>query len=350
LGTYLIDLDRSRTLDLVGLVLLVAGFWFKQHGALFALGGLGYLTARHGPRQAIRYWAVALLLGLVPYLAGVTIFGPRFHYYTWHVPRRWTQVDFEVLRRLVGYVLTRYFVLASATIVQFGSAAMSFVRRRLPSIWQAQLLVAGLSALLGALDPGSSNNVFIPLSVWVIVLGTLGLASLGRDTTRNARSMACYVAVALAFASVAYRPAEVLVSEQDHESYADLVTLLQNLGADVYAPWQGPLDDALPLSSAAHWVALEDMVRSPKTETTNRPSTRSLVANVVCPPEGKAYILGNYPLSTLPVLDFLTDCYALETDFADRFMPLRVLPKRWDHGWPRYLYRYMGGDTAGQCW
>ena len=39
------------------------------------------------------------------------------------------------------------------------------------------------------------------------------------------------------------------------------------------------------------------------------------------------------------MLAFLTDDYVLACDLGDRFAPLRVLPKRYDHGWPRYRYR-----------
>jgi len=35
----------------------------------------------------------------------------------------------------------------------------------------------------------------------------------------------------------------------------------------------------------------------------------------------------------------LTPCF-------DDNLPLRVLPKRWDHGWPRYLYRYTPEQIA----
>ena len=44
-------------------------------------------------------------------------------------------------------------------------------------------------------------------------------------------------------------------------------------------------------------------------------------------------------------IDFLVaDGEAL--DFEERFEPLRVLPARWDHGWPRYLYRYAPDEAV----
>jgi hypothetical protein len=91
----------------------------------------------------------------------------------------------------------------------------------------------------------------------------------------------------------------------------------------------------------AHWVALEDMIRGSGIDTRDHPNTRQLLEPAIHP-EGPAYILANYPLDTYPWIAFLKDYYVVETDFGDRFKPLRVLPKRWDHGWPRYLYRYTG--------
>ncbi len=46
-------------------------------------------------------------------------------------------------------------------------------------------------------------------------------------------------------------------------------------------------------------------------------------------------------------LRFLLDYYVLDTDLGDRFEPLRCLPKPYDHGWPRYLYRFAPADAAG---
>jgi hypothetical protein len=37
----------------------------------------------------------------------------------------------------------------------------------------------------------------------------------------------------------------------------------------------------------------------------------------------------------------------LDADSSDHvFIALRGLPKRWDHGWPRYLYRYAPDEAT----
>ena len=57
-------------------------------------------------------------------------------------------------------------------------------------------------------------------------------------------------------------------------------------------------------------------------------------------PAGPAFVLANQPLDTLRgARASWSDDYVLACDLGDRFAALRVLPKRYDHGWPRYLYR-----------
>ena len=117
------------------------------------------------------------------------------------------------------------------------------------------------------------------------------------------------------------------------------------LDGPVYAPWLGQLQKGYSFYPAAHWVALEDMIRGPGRATENHPGTRALLEPSI-DPGGPAYILANRPLETYPFLAFLEDYYVLESDYGDRFKALRVLPKRWDHGWPRYLYRHRGAGVG----
>jgi hypothetical protein len=47
----------------------------------------------------------------------------------------------------------------------------------------------------------------------------------------------------------------------------------------------------------------------------------------------------NVPLTEFSFFKYLDRRFVLEQDLGDRFRPLRVLPKRSFHGWPRYVYR-----------
>jgi hypothetical protein len=325
--------------------LLTASFWFKQHGALFVIGGVLFLTWRDGLRRSVPYWLTAAILGPALYrLAGPALFGSHFLYFTWEVPRHWSEPNLAMVRRYLGFVVKSYPFLALSGGLTVCMAALRG-RARL-SIWHVQFVFAMLAGLLGALDPGSSNNVFIPMGTWFILLGTLGLHEwFGRYAL--ARTYALHlIALAATFALLAYRPSDVITSPRAAAAYSDLLALLRSLDGSVYAPSLGQLPDGYTLYPAAHWVALEDMIRGPGRETRNHPNTRRLLAPALRP-ERPAFILSNYPLEVLiPALSFLTDYYVLEADLGDRFRPLRALPKRWDAGWPRYLYRYAPQEGA----
>jgi hypothetical protein len=142
-----------------------------------------------------------------------------------------------------------------------------------------------------------------------------------------------------------YNPLDVIVSPEANVSYADLVAVLDNLHGQVYAPSLGQLQDGYMLYPAAHWVALEDMIRGPGRSTENHPNTRNLLAPLL-DPQRPSFILTNYPLEQDRMLGFLLDYYVLEADFGDRFISLTVLPKRFNHLWPRYLYRYAPEEAA----
>ena len=344
LGSYLIYRNRSRTQNLLGVVLLVAAFWFKQHGALFALGGLAYLTWREGVKSALIYWATAALLGPLTYIfVGPQVFGPYFHYFTWTVPRGWSEVHRGTFLRYFTFVAGYYLVLAICA--GLWTLWVLLKERKRLSIWQFQFIAAALSGLMGSLDPGSSDNVYIAMGMLTILCGTIAL----HEGTARIRvlqryyidQLALYVTLALLF----FNPFSVIVSSQASARYSQLIAMLKSLDGPVYAPVLGQLEGEYKFYPAAHRVALEDMIRGPGKDMRDQPIVKQLL-QPAAQPAGAAYILTNKPLGGGGMLSFLEERYVLDTDFGDQFKPLRVLPKRWDHGWPRYLYRYAPAEAV----
>ncbi len=339
LGTSLMTRDRSRLCCLLGTLLLVASFWFKQHGALFAVGGVLYLTWRKGFRASVPSWLLAILLGPVTYLVvGPSVFGPAFHYFTWEDPSQWTDFTRWTLLRPAAFVLCNYGFLSAAAL------GMVYWRARrtkqATDIWHWQLFFALLTGLLGSLDPGSSNNVYIPMGTWLIVTGTMALAEMTTELPRRGMQSAQLLGLAASFSLLLYNPSRYMIPADAREAYQDLLVTLRGLNGPVYAPTIGQFSQDFTLFPAAHWVALEDMIRGPGRDTRDHPTTRRLLAPVL-EPHGPAYILAHVPLDTYPWLAFLQGHYQLVEDFGDRFASLRPLPKRWDHGYPRYLYAYV---------
>ncbi|MCB9455076.1 MAG: hypothetical protein H6671_03705 [Anaerolineaceae bacterium] len=347
LGSYILDRAKSRTVNIIGILVLVASFWFKQHGALFTIGGVLYLTLREGILRSIPYWLTAGIFGPIAYvLAGPVLFGPRFIYFTWEVPRGWSSMDLSAFTRLARFIATTYPFMAVSAGLLIG---WKFIQeRRKISIWFLQAVMAVLTGLMGSLDAGSADNVYISMGVWFILAGTLGLFEL----ERRSQFVSCYrlhlVILLASFALLLYDPRNVLVSPQAHEAYIDFITMLDDLDGQVYAPTLGQLQGDYQFYPAAHWVALEDMIRGPGRETRDHPNTRQFLEPLIYPEGRPAYILTNNPLESEGnfILGFLLEDYVLDIDFGNRFEPLRVLPKRFDHLWPRYLYRYDPEQAA----
>jgi hypothetical protein len=339
-GSCCIALNRGLRWNLTGVCLLVVAFWFKQHGALFAIGGVLYLTSREGPRKSIPYWFAAGLLGPGIYAIGPWLFGSHFHFFTWTVPSNWSEPSLDALRRYARFLVLFYPVIGLAALWRCADAARRSFRD--PGIWQVQFLFAVLSGLMGSLDPGSSDNVYIPVGAWAILVGTMGLASLATRFRLVKHWHLHHAALIITFACFLYDPRPVIPSHKADAAYADFVAELGSIQGHVYAPSLGQFSKEYTFLPAAHWVALEDLVRGPGQQTEDHPRIKEILAPAL-DPEEPLYILSNQPLDQLiPALYFLEDYYTLDHDYGDRFKPLRVLPARWDHRWPQYRYRYTG--------
>ena len=344
LGTWLIGRSRSRLGNWAGLLLLVASFWFKQHGVFFALGGALFLTWRDGWARSWTYWlALLLLIPALDVLAGTALFGPRFHYYTWEVPRGWSHLGPGTFLRPLAFFSRRYGVLLVSALILV--LQLAWKDRRRVSAWHFQLPFAMLTALLGALDRDSSNNVFIPLGVWTVLVGSLALQRLATRPVPARGIRLDRLAILLSFALLFYDPRSVLTSPRAGDRYAELIRMLRALPGSVYAPWIGQLPGDYRFFPAVHWAALDDMTRAGG----NGPqAARAALAPAIHPP-GRAYILTNRPLKGYPGLDLLSPYYVLDADLGDRFAALKGLPRRWDHGWPRYLYRYAPQEAGARA-
>lgn len=337
LGSYLIDRNRSRNWNVAGVLFLVTAFWFKQHGALFAIGGILFLTWREGIKGSILYWLIALVFGPVLYLfAGPPLFGDYFHYFTWQVPRQWSEITTATFSRYFHYLL-RFFPLL--LLAGLGETIHKALKHRTDlNIWHVQFCFALLSGLMGALDPGSSDNVFSPAAIWIILAGTLAIYTLSASLRSNQSKNLYFLGFIASFALLVFNPIPLMTSPNAHETYADFIDFLHELDAQVYAPDIGQLAGDYQFYPGITWVPVIDIIRSPGNPGSDDPRLKELLLPVI-EPEGKAYVLRNVTLGD-DQLSFLQDYYVLEEDLGFRFEALRAIPHRWDLYWPRFLYRY----------
>ncbi len=348
-GCFLIDLNRSKAWNIAGVLVLVAAFWFKQHGALFAIGGVLFLTWREGIRRSLVYWVIAAVFGPGAYLGlGPLLFGPQFHFFTLQVPSSWSVFDADTVKRVGRILLIFYPVLAVAGALYCANSARRAVTgdKAALDVWHVQFVTAVLSAIMGSLDKGSSDNVFIPAGTWMILVGATAIFRFDRDFGKFLRWPALpALALLLSFAALLYNPLESVSSPKAQDSYYDLIAELKSLDGPVFAPSIGQLESGYVLNPSVHWVALEDMVRGPK----HLPQSEGVVERVLEEaknPTRHAYILSYFPPGSMrPDVQYLMGNYTLIHDYGDRFKPLSAVPHRWTLGWPRYLFAYRHAET-----
>jgi hypothetical protein len=344
-GTYLV-MRPSRGARVAGILVLVAGFWFKQHGAIFVGAALVYLTWREGVVKSLPYWLIAIVLGPALYaLAPGALLGPGFHFFTWHVPSGWSQFGAHTIPRVVLYEAAFYPALACVALWGLWRA----VRARQIGLLELQLCAAALTAFMGSLDPGSSYNIFIPLAAFTILYGTIELARMSEGVPLWHGVRPALVLALLAFATLLHNPRDFWLSSASASSYADLQSTIRALNGRVYAPGIGQLVDGPQLYPAAHWVALDDIMRGPHRTAADSALARGLI-DPIRHPAVTAYVLTNHPLATLaPPVSELADSYTLVEDYGERFASLIALPRRFDHGYPRYLYRSTAVPEAAHA-
>ena len=345
-GTYLAG-RGSRKARIAGILVLVAGFWFKQHGAVFTGVALLYLTWREGVRASLVYWLCAAVFGGALYiLAPGTLLGPEFHYFTWQVPGGWSQLSGHTFYRVALYIAAYYPIIALAAL----AGVYRSLREKNVGILDAQLGAAFVTAIMGSLDPGSSYNVLVPMGAFCIVRGTIELAVISERVSPRFRLHPALVATLVAFATLIRDPRPYwLPIGAARTEYADLLATVRALPGTVYAPGIGQFVNGPTLYPAAHWVALEDIMRGPRRTAADSALARKMM-EPARHPEGVAFMITNRPLESLSApMNELAESYALVQDFGNRFSALEPLPRPFDTGYPRYLYRSTsaGGQANG---
>jgi hypothetical protein len=128
--------------------------------------------------------------------------------------------------------------------------------------------------------------------------------------------------------------------------YADLLATVRALPGTVYAPSIGEFVNGPQLFPAAHWVALEDIMRGPHRTAADSALARKLM-EPARHPAGVAYMITNRPIETISApMDELSTSYTLVQDFGNRFAALEPLPRPFNTGFPRYLYRSTSAGAS----
>lgn len=339
LGCSFVYASEKRLFNVLGLIIVISAFWFKQAAAIFTLGVVLYQTWRVGLRKAWIYWVIATLLGPVLYFVlPQSLTGSSFHYFTSQVPSHWVVFDFMTIRRFLGFIIKHYPLLSLFSLFAFFTGVVQ--KREKVSIWVFMIPFAFVNGLVGSLDPESEDNLFLLMSIWFILGGVLGIKSAFEYFYRYDKKWLQVPIIGLSFILVLYNPVTLFVPNSAVISYNDLLNRMRVLDGSVYFPWIGHIDDAYEFYPPVQWVAMTDLYRGPGVDLGHDPMV-SRILEPVLHPNGNAYILTEIPLDQDPALVLLAPYYKLSHDFGSQYSLVKPLcAGRFCNGAPRYLYQY----------
>ncbi len=332
--------DRRRR-DLAAAVLLGCAFWFKQHAALVAIGGALLMLARDR-RASWPALVVLVILGPVAYLlVAPALLGPDFLTATFVVPSSWSVWEVGGVVRFGQYLAGWWLAPVAVAGWAWWRALRSRTLRDDGLLFLLPFVL--LTGLMGSLDVGSSDNVYLLSGVWLLLVTIRTLGPHLRLPSSGRGEVVAVCALLATFALLVSDVREWVPSRGARAAYRDFATYVQGLDGPLYAPWLGDLPFAVPTTSRAHWVALDDRTRGPRP----LPGSASFIATVLAPvldAAPPAYLLTISRLEDDRRLAWLSDAYVLHEDVRERFAALHELPCRFGVRAPRFVYRRV---TAG---
>ena len=359
LGLYLINTtntDKFSPRYYLGVLFLCLSFWFKQQGIIMLGAGLLYITFRVGFRRSIVYWLIAGLL--VPFLLlfiGPKIFGSHFLFYTLEVPSKWSDLTLWSIGRYAKHLVLHWPLLTIFSVFYF--LVKAYRQEVVSNVWLFFLPFAIFIGVLGVTDPGSENNVFLLPDVWLILVGLKAISEYVQGSLNGSVSRyrilnyvlgyahAQRVGLSMFFLLISllvnlFPVQKAIIPNSVKADYEDFINYVCNLDGAVYLPQVGQLPDGCRVQWTAHWVALEDMIRSSRGFSSKDPRIVALFQDLVVP-SSRVYIITDWPLEDDPVLQFLTEDYTLLDDWGERYRSLRGMEGRYGgFVWPRYVYIY----------
>ena len=329
--------------NLTAAVLLGFAFWFKQHAAVVAIGAAGLMLYRDR-RASFPALAVLILLGPVAYLFVAPRFlGPDFIETTFRVPSTWSNWSLEGGWRFFRFLADWWLV---PVIVAVGAWLRAVRGKRLLADGILFLLPFVMATgLMGSLDSGSSDNVYVLTGIWLLLVLVRVCGPRLRLPGVGWRDAAAVSAVLATFTLMASIPTDWLPDSDYQEAFEDFTQYVEDLDGPIYAPGFGEFPFPVEATSRANWVALEDRVRGSGFEGQEFPFVREIL-EPVWRVQAPAYLLTTRKLERDGILSWLGQYYVLHEDVSDRFHALRELPCRWGSRSPRYVYRRITPEES----
>lgn len=260
----------STTLGAVAAALLLTlGFFTKQHAILFAFAALIHLALND--RRRVVPFAIAIVAGCGGGYALLTLWlGEWFPFFTWNIPRGWSQ--FSPVR-ILHYVGAGVFgALACMTVPTLFSLALPdrpWLGRN--GLWMWAALAAFGTGLMATLDPYAYRHVLTPTVVILGIVGPLSLVRLGDALDRRGPTPGwesgwgariSTLLLAAQFLPLFYPVHDQLPHPRAREASDELRVQLRAIDGPVLLPYHGFYTWQSGRGTSLDIIAFDDIARS----------------------------------------------------------------------------------------
>ncbi len=247
---------------------LALAFFTKQHAVLFCFGAVAYLLFQDR-RRFVPFTLTLLVLCLGGYLALTVWLGEWFRFYTWSIPRGWSQIDRARIEHYVGHGL--FGALGALTIpavLALGTAERPWKHPR--GLWFWAGLAGVGTGLLATLDAYAYRHVLIPTVVAFTFLGPIALDQLGRQLEAGAEggrglgTAVIYGVLLAQFFPLLYPIHDQLPHPRAREAFAAFESRVASIAGkgDLLMPYHGWYTERATGHTSLQIIPFDDISRS----------------------------------------------------------------------------------------
>ena len=342
-GLAVLRATRGIPGAIVSALLLSLAFFAKQHAMLFAWGAVLHLLVTDR-RRAVPFM-IALVVGTsgVYWLISMWL-GPWFRFYTYEVPKGWSEFSHG---RLVAYLGDGLFgqmaAMSIPCVLALGSGERPW---RSPSgLWMWTGLAGLGTGVLATLDPWAYRHVFTPTIVALAILGPISLDRLARQLEagtsagRGLGTAVAYWVLALQFLPLLYPVRSQMPRPGASEAHAELLARVKALPGPVMIPYHPFFAWQAGEHSGLDMIALDDIGRAHGNSYLRRdPHALERMFAPLRSGPGRPSLVTDLPLDRMgPLWVAIAPGYALRESFPEEFSNT-LRPVTGNRRTPTYVY------------
>jgi len=251
----------------IGGAVTALAFFAKQHGLVFAFGGLAYMMF-HDRRRLLPYALSVLAVAGGGFLMLSWWLGPWFNFYVQEVPSRWSEFSRGRIRDYFGdIVFGKFGALAIPAAI-----AMTFPythSRRGPEwIWHWTAIAGVITGVMATLDPYAYYHVLMPTIAAFSVSGPIAMVRIGKRLGSGSAipgapiPAAVCVVLAAQFIPLVYPMRTLLPRPGGREAYEATIARLHALPGPVLMPYHGYYATMAGKGMGMTVLPLDDIIRA----------------------------------------------------------------------------------------